>query len=86
MAAMRRSILPGSLAIVTLIAGGALLSGCSPSAPTTQPTSLSDRQARALQDPYGYTPDPRNSDMTVSGHGEFDKEGFNRDKDFVLNP
>jgi hypothetical protein len=86
MAAMRRSICLGRLVVMTLAAGGPFLSGCSSSAPTTQPTSLSDRQSRALQDPYGYTPDPRNSDMTVSGHGGFDKEGFNRDKDFVLNP
>ena len=47
---------------------------------------MADQQSRALADPYGYGPDPRKSDMTVSGHGGFDKEGFDRDKDFVLNP
>jgi hypothetical protein len=83
MAAMWRSIRPGTF---ILLAGLAILSGCSSSAPTTQPSSFSDRQERALRDPYGYSPDPRNSDMTVSGHGGFDKEGFNRDKDYVLNP
>lgn len=72
--------------MVALAPAWAVLSGCSPSGPTTQPTSMAEQQQRALQDPYGYSPDPRNSDMTVSGRGAFDKEGFDRDKDFVLNP
>lgn len=74
------------IAVFVLAPGWVLLGGCSPSGSTTQPTSVAEQQQRALQDPYGYSPDMRNSDMTVSGHGAFDKEGFNRDKDFVLNP
>jgi hypothetical protein len=75
-----------ALGAFATIVGVAALSGCSSSNSTTQPSSFAEQQQRALQDPYGYSPDPRNSDMTVSGHGAFDKEGFDRDKDFVLNP
>lgn len=77
----------GTSALLVLVGGLAGLAGCSSSSSaTTQPATLAQRQDHALQDPYGYTPDLRNSDMSVSGHGEFDKEGFDRDKDFVLNP
>lgn len=83
MAAMPRRTL---IAVFALAPGLAMFCGCSPSGPTTQPTSMTEQQQRALQDPYSYSPDARNSDMSVSGHGAFDKEGFNRDKDFVLDP
>jgi hypothetical protein len=83
---MRRTIPLGSFVVTGLVGGLGLLAGCSPSGPTTQPASLADRQSSALADPYGYASDSRKSDMTVSGHGGFDKEGFDRDKDFVLNP
>ena len=65
-----------------------LLAGCSSSsnAPATQPSTIAQRQDRAMQDPFGYTPDMKKSDMTVSGHGEFDKEGLKRDTDYILNP
>jgi hypothetical protein len=65
-----------------------LLAGCSSgtNAPATQPSTISQRQDQALKDPFGYTPDLKKSDMTVSGHGEFDKEGLKRDTDFILNP
>ena len=86
MAPMRRTIPLGSRVLIGLVGGLGLLAGCSLPAPTTHPASMADQQSRALADPYGYGPDPRKSDMTVSGHGGFDKEGFDRDKDFVLNP
>ena len=60
--------------------------GCASSA-TTQPSSVTERQNQALHDPFGYTPDVKSSDLTVSGHGEgFDKKGFDRDTNSVLNP
>jgi hypothetical protein len=80
---MRKST---AIGIIVLAAGAAVLSGCSPSSPTSQPSSMAEQQRRALEDPYGYTPDLKSSDMTVSGRPGFDKEGFNRDKDYVLNP
>ncbi len=58
------------------------LSGCGPS---SQPTAQ-DRQDKALKDPFGYSPDLKNSDMTVSGHSDFDKQELKRDVDHVINP
>lgn len=75
-------------AIFAIAVPASLLAGCSSgtNGPTTQPSTISQRQDRALQDPFGYTPDWKKSDMTVSGHGEFDKEGLQRDTDHFLNP
>ena len=56
--------------------------GCGPS---TQPTAA-DRQDKALKDPFGYSPDLKNSDMTVSGHSDLDKQELKRDLDHVINP
>jgi hypothetical protein len=74
--------------ILAIGIAASLPAGCSSGSngPTTQPSTISQRQDRALQDPFGYTPDTKKSDMTVSGHGEFDKEGLQRDTDHVLNP
>jgi hypothetical protein len=74
------------LAASSGIACVGLIEGCAQQSATTQPSSFTQRQDQALQNPFGYTPDMKQSDMSVSGHGAFDKEGFNRDKDFVLNP
>jgi hypothetical protein len=63
----------------------ALVLGSPGCGPTTQPTAK-DRQDKALKDPFGYSPDLKNSDMTVSGHGEFDKQELKRDVDHVINP
>ncbi|HEY7089801.1 MAG TPA: hypothetical protein VH518_17015 [Tepidisphaeraceae bacterium] len=59
--------------------------------PTTQPMTANDRQNEALRDPFGYG--PRNNQVgqdmpSVSGGGlrDFDRKGFDRDVDRVLNP
>lgn len=57
---------------------------CQPNAPTTQPTTLLERQEAALRDPFGYSPGVGN--RSVSGKGEFDKEGIKKDFDHVFNP
>ena len=44
------------------------------------------KQDAALKDPFGYSPDLRKSDDTVSGNSEFDKDAFKRDLDHVINP
>jgi len=65
----------------------ALVSGCGPSSPpSTQPTSMYDRQEQALHDPFGYSPDLKKSDMSVSGEGEFDTAALKRDLNHVANP
>ena len=61
------------------------LGGCQSGPPSTQPTTPSERQDAALNDPMGYKPQfghpIGDSDMT-----SFDKDGFNRDMHDVLNP
>ena len=58
-------------------------SGCSPSA-TTQP-SVAQRQDEALKDPMGYKVPP-NPSVTDGDITSFDKKGFQKDVDDVLNP
>jgi hypothetical protein len=64
-----------------------LVAGCDSSPPTTQPSSVRDRQDAALRDPFGYSVDTKD-EGDVSGGGIFhlDKEGLKRDTDHVLNP
>ena len=70
-----------------LLACGVLIAGCGPQSPTTQPSDdIVARQDQALRDPFGYSVDPKKPDNTVSGNGEFDKQGLKRDIDHVLNP
>ena len=62
------------------------VSGCTNQGPTTQPASMAERQDQALQNPFGYTPDMKQTDLTVGGHGDFDKEGLKHDQDILFNP
>jgi len=61
------------------------LSGCGPATPASDSSSFTDRQQAALKDPMGYKvpPSPDVSDDNMSG---FDKPGFQRDVDHVINP
>ncbi len=70
-----------------LLGGFILLAGCSDNKPTTQPTSIRDRQDAALKDPFGYSADV-NKERDVSGGGifELDKDGLKKDLDHALNP
>jgi len=43
------------------------------------------RQDAALRDPFGYDTNDVPS-VTSGGIGEFDKQGFDRDVDHVINP
>lgn len=65
-----------------------LTTGCgqNQSGATTQPSTVYDRQEQALRDPYGYSPDLKKTDMSVTGNGEFDRDALKRDIDHVLNP
>jgi hypothetical protein len=74
----RISSLAGACALFV----GIWLAGCGPS---NQPTA-EERQEKALKDPFSYSPDSKNSDMTVSGHDDFDKKDLKRDLDHVINP
>jgi hypothetical protein len=77
---------------VVRVAGAGLLAcgffwvcGCAQES-STPSSSMYDRQQQALHDPFGYNPNLKKSDMSVSGNGEFDKQGLQRDVNDVLNP
>jgi hypothetical protein len=83
MRASRRTIRIASLvpsACATLLS--LQLAGCGPSNQLTD----EERQDKAMKDPFGYSPDLKNADMTVSGHTDFDKQELKRDVDHVINP
>jgi hypothetical protein len=58
-----------------------LLAGCSSSAPTTQPESISQRQDRALADPMNYQVPP-----TPGPSGENGNHNLKSDLNDVINP
>jgi hypothetical protein len=61
------------------------LTGCASSPPSTQPTSIGDRQDAAINDPMDYKPDfPK--DVSGGDIGHYDKDGMNRDLNDFLNP
>lgn len=53
--------------------------GGSDSTPTT-----TERQDKALKDPFSYSPDLNKNSTTVTGNG--DKDALKRDVDHVFNP
>lgn len=70
-------------AICLMAAGGLWMSGCSASAPSTQPSNPADR---ALADPMGYSPNADTPDISGGSLGEYRPQSMNKDVDHVLNP
>ena len=65
------------------------LFGCtqSPSQqPTTQPAGIYDRSEAAIRDPFGYSPNIGNSDISGGGIGELDEDAMRKDLEHVLDP
>jgi hypothetical protein len=64
-----------------------LMPGCASSdkKPSTQPSSMSDRQDAALRDPFGYKPD-MGRDVSGGDVGHYDRDGMKRDLNNVFNP
>jgi hypothetical protein len=61
--------------------------GCTQkAAPTTRPASMHERQDQAIKDPFGYSPGMENTDISGGGFREFDKDGFRKDLNNVLDP
>lgn len=62
-------------------------SGCASSdkKPTTQPSSMSQRQDEALRDPFGYKPD-MSRDVSGGNIGHLDRDGMKKDLNNVFNP
>jgi hypothetical protein len=81
-------LLPLIAILLPLFCG--LLLGCADTnrQPSTQPVTVRDRQEHALRDPFGYGPTTEDKGHDISGGGltDFDREGFRRDVDRVLNP
>jgi hypothetical protein len=71
-----------------LFAIGSLFAvGCAEtSKPTTQPSTVRERQDAALQDPFGYGGSTEKIDITGGGLTDFNKNSFKRDVDSVMNP
>jgi hypothetical protein len=54
--------------------------------PTTQPTSMRERQDAALRDPFSYKPGVGDQDISGGDLGHFDRQGMKKDIDHVFNP
>jgi hypothetical protein len=54
-------------------------------APSTQPTSMHDRQDAALRDPFNYKPD-MSRDVSGGNIGDLDRDGLKKDLNNVFNP
>jgi hypothetical protein len=65
------------------IAAGMMVSACSTN---SSETSMDDRQAKALKDPFHYSPGDDIPDISGGGIGNFDSKAMGRDLDHVLNP
>lgn len=64
-----------------------VVSGCASDKkpPTTQPSSMHERQDAALRDPFNYKPD-MSRDVSGGGIGDLDRNGLKKDLDNVFNP
>ncbi len=66
-----------------------LLSGCASDkkakAPTTQPSSMHERQDAAMRDPFNYKPD-MSRDVSGGDIGHLDRDGLKKDLNNVFNP
>ena len=61
--------------------------GCTqPAQPTTRPMTTRERQDAAMRDPFGYSPNAGNTDISGGGLSEFDRDGFRKDLKNVLDP
>ncbi|HWE01901.1 MAG TPA: hypothetical protein VG326_05775 [Tepidisphaeraceae bacterium] len=74
---------PPIINAVVFIGAAILLSACTP-APSE--SSMDDRQAKALKDPFHYSPGDDIPDISGGGIGDFDSKAMGRDLNHVLNP
>jgi hypothetical protein len=66
-----------------LISAAMFVSACST---TTSETSIDDRQAKALKDPFHYAPGDDIPDISGGGINNYDSKAMGRDLNHVLNP
>jgi len=55
-------------------------------APKTQPMTAAERSDKAMQDPFGYSPDFSDTEGVGGGTAGFDRKGFRRDVGNVIDP
>ena len=61
--------------------------GCSSNKhPTTRPVTMYDRQEKALQDPFSYSPNIEKQNIGGGASNQYDHDGMKKDIDHVLNP
>jgi len=86
-AAGLRRPLPISWFASVALCVAAVLAGCASDkkAPSTQPSSMSERQDAALRDPFGYKPD-MSRDVSGGDIGHLDRDGLKKDLNNVFNP
>ena len=51
-----------------------------------KPSGFRERQERALNDPFGYSPHDDRTDISGGGMTEFKKDAFKKDVDSVFSP
>ena len=84
------SVVKGMARATTILAVAVLLAawlapGCAASKPTTQPSTIEQRQDAALRDPANYKL-PANPNGRDGGIGNLDGPGLNKDLNDVFNP
>ena len=77
-----RSRVVRTLLFVAIPFAIARLPGCASTPASTQPTSFTDQQNAAMNDPFNYKPTFNGNNDT----GSFDSNGMKKDMNDVLNP
>jgi hypothetical protein len=76
-----------SALILCLLPAYCLLGCSSNNPPSTQPSSVRERQDAVLKDPFGYSPGAgRSEDVSGGEINELDRKAIRKDLDHVLNP
>jgi hypothetical protein len=84
----RRADLVFSSVFWILSSGFLLCSGCTEhhDQPTTQPAGTYERSEKALKDPFGYSPDMGNTDISGGGISDLDRDALRKDMKDVFDP
>lgn len=77
-----------SICLLTFAIFHVAIAGCSGNAkkPTSQPSSIRDRQNAAMDDPFSYSPYSEKNDISGGDIDDWDRDGMKKDLDNVLNP
>ena len=73
-------------AFISLMGLCALVGCAEKKQPTTRPSTAYERSQQALQDPFNYSPDMGDHDVSGGGIGDLDRDALQKDVDHVLDP